>query len=146
MLVPDVFANLVDEVESNEILELLAEILLSIVSKFTACVTVTKSVFASILVISQALVQIPDISWSPVLVQVAVPQPVAKLPSLNAVLNCAVVPEIPTIVDWSPVLVPERLPSKATVSVFGVVPAVIVKPTVSVDTGLVTFNSGVQSV
>ena len=74
MLVPLVFANLVLEVESKEILELLAEILLSIVSKSTACVTVTKSVFASILVISQALVQIPDISWSPVLVPLKFPK------------------------------------------------------------------------
>ena len=74
--------------------------------------------------------------------------PTVPVSTVKAVVNVAfvTVPAFPETVVWSPVLVPETLPSKATVSVFGVVPAVIVKPTVSVDTGLVTFNSGVQSV
>ena len=50
------------------------------------------------------------------------------------------------VIVWSPVFVPVTEAVSATVSVLGVVPAVIVNPTVSVDTGLVTFSSGVPSV
>ena len=49
------------------------------------------------------------VALSQVFVPVAVPPPVAKSPSDNAVLNCAIVHVIPTILVWSPVLLPLKV-------------------------------------
>ena len=91
-----------------------------------------------------ALPAFPEtVVWSPVLVPVAVPPPVAKSASVRAVLNCAVVPVIPTMEVWSPVFEPETETAPAPIvrtEVLATLAVRVREPPLTVR-GLVTFST-----